>query len=94
MGVKPSVLRFWETQFRSLRPDKSRTNQRLYSRKQVEKALAIKVLLYDRGFTIAGAQRQLRDPRARLAAEGGGLDRELREKLAREVRELLQLVGE
>jgi DNA-binding transcriptional MerR regulator len=89
VGVKPSVLRFWETQFRSLRPDKSRTNQRIYSRKQVERALAIKRLLYDQGYTIAGARRKLRDGNGR----GGGLDRALVEKLVHEVEDLLRLVG-
>jgi len=58
-GVKPSVLRFWETEFRWLRPDKSPTNQRVYTRKQVERVLEVKSLLYERGFTIAGARKQL-----------------------------------
>jgi DNA-binding transcriptional MerR regulator len=89
VGVKPSVLRFWETEFRSLKPAKSRSNQRLYSRKQVERALAIKSLLYDQGFTIPGARRKLAEGR-----NGRGMDDELIEKLVTEVRELLRLVDE
>ena len=58
-GVKPSVLRYWESEFRSLRPTKSRTNQRLYTRADVEKVLKLKTLLYEKKFTIAGARRVL-----------------------------------
>ena len=60
LDVKTHVLRYWETEFSDLQPVKSRTNQRLYRRKDVEKALLIKDLLYRQGFTIAGARHQLR----------------------------------
>jgi DNA-binding transcriptional MerR regulator len=54
------VLRFWETEFPQLKPVKSSTGQRMYRRKDVENVLRIKKLLYDEGFTIAGARQQLR----------------------------------
>jgi DNA-binding transcriptional MerR regulator len=54
------VLRFWETEFPQLRPVKSSTGQRMYRRKDVEAVLRIKKLLYEEGFTIAGARQQLR----------------------------------
>jgi DNA-binding transcriptional MerR regulator len=54
------VLRFWETEFPQLKPVKSSTGQRMYRRKDVEAVLRIKQLLYDEGFTIAGARQQLR----------------------------------
>ncbi|HJV96665.1 MAG TPA: MerR family transcriptional regulator [Albitalea sp.] len=54
------VLRFWETEFAQLKPVKSSTGQRMYRRKDVEAVLHIKTLLYDEGFTIAGARQQLR----------------------------------
>src|SRR5579871_1378789 len=54
------VLRFWETEFPQLRPTKSGTGQRMYRRREVELALHIKKLLYDEGFTIAGARQQLK----------------------------------
>ena len=54
------VLRFWETEFPQLKPVKSSTGQRMYRRKDVEAALRIKKLLYEEGFTIAGARQQLR----------------------------------
>jgi DNA-binding transcriptional MerR regulator len=54
------VLRFWETEFPQLKPVKSSTGQRMYRRKDVESVLRIKKLLYEEGFTIAGARQQLR----------------------------------
>jgi DNA-binding transcriptional MerR regulator len=54
------VLRFWETEFPQLKPVKSSTGQRMYRRKDVEAVLRIRKLLYEEGFTIAGARQQLR----------------------------------
>src|SRR5690348_12581311 len=54
------VLRFWETEFPQLKPVKSSTGQRMYRRKDVENVLQIKKLLYEQGFTIAGARQHLR----------------------------------
>jgi DNA-binding transcriptional MerR regulator len=61
VGVEPHVLRYWETEFRSIRPQKSRKGQRIYSRRDVEKLMRVKDLLYVQGFTIAGARRRLRE---------------------------------
>jgi len=58
--TKPFVLRYWETEFPMLRPVKSPSGHRLYRRKDVDTVLLIKRLLYDEGFTIAGARRHLR----------------------------------
>src|SRR3954467_3890451 len=55
------VLRFWQTEFPQLKPVKSSTGQRMYRRKDVESVLRIKQLLYEQGFTIAGARQYLRD---------------------------------
>lgn len=60
VGVEPHVLRYWETEFRSIRPEKSRKGQRIYSRRDVETLLKVKELLYAHGYTIAGAKRKLR----------------------------------
>src|SRR5271154_7532079 len=54
------VLRFWETEFPQLKPVKSSTGQRMYRHKDVESVLRIKKLLYEEGFTIAGARQQFR----------------------------------
>lgn len=67
LGVRPHVLRYWETEFPALRPDKSRTNQRLYQRRDVEILAEVKRLLYEEGFTIAGARKRMgRFPRPAL----------------------------
>ncbi|MFH1807368.1 MAG: MerR family transcriptional regulator [Pseudomonadota bacterium] len=60
VGVKPYVLRYWESEFAALRPQKSRTRQRMYRRRDVELLLKIKHLLYDRKYTIAGARQLLK----------------------------------
>jgi DNA-binding transcriptional MerR regulator len=54
------VLRFWESEFPQLKPVKSSTGQRMYRRRDVESVLRIKQLLYEQGFTIAGARQHLR----------------------------------
>jgi DNA-binding transcriptional MerR regulator len=59
LEVEPYVLRFWETEFPNLAPQKSKAGHRVYRRKDVEKIMQVKELLYDRGFTIAGARKQL-----------------------------------
>src|ERR1700724_172336 len=55
------VLRFWETEFPQLKPVKSSTGQRMYRKRDVESVVRIKKLLYEDGFTIAGARVQLRE---------------------------------
>lgn len=60
-GVKPHVLRYWETEFGSFRPVKSKTNQRLYKRKDIELVLQLKELLHNQGYTISGARKKLRE---------------------------------
>ena len=60
-AVKPYVLRYWETEFASLRPQKTRSKQRLYRPKDVELLLKIRHLLYDERFTIEGARGRLRE---------------------------------
>jgi len=57
--TKPYVLRYWETEFPTLRPTKSATGHRLYRRQDVEMVLEIKRLLYGEGFTIEGARKYL-----------------------------------
>ena len=59
VGVQAHVLRYWESEFPMLQPQKNRAGQRTYRRKDVEMALRIKALLYDEGFTIAGAKKKL-----------------------------------
>ena len=68
VGVKPYVLRYWETEFSVLRPGKTPSRHRLYRRRDVETLLDIKHLLYEEGFTIAGAKKRLKDGEKEEAA--------------------------
>jgi DNA-binding transcriptional MerR regulator len=75
VGVEPYVLRFWETEFPNFAPQKSKAGHRVYKRKDIENVLRIKELLYDRGFTIAGARRQLSKARVSKAERDQVLNR-------------------
>jgi DNA-binding transcriptional MerR regulator len=66
-GLKTHVLRYWETEFSAIRPNKSRSNQRLYRRQDIDLILRLKDLLYNQGFTIAGARKKLREKPAKIA---------------------------
>jgi DNA-binding transcriptional MerR regulator len=90
-GVEPYVLRFWESEFPRLRPSKTRTSQRVYSRRDVSLVLRIRDLLYEEGYTIVGARRQL--------GRGGGeplqvpaRTRAAIDRVRKEAEELLRLV--
>ena len=91
--VETHVLRFWETEFSSLKPAKSKSGQRTYARKDVLLVLRIRDLLYEDGYTIAGARKRLRrrpdpaeDPLAHPRVRG------LADRIRKEVEDLLQLV--
>jgi|HubBroStandDraft_5_1064220.scaffolds.fasta_scaffold146412_3 DNA-binding transcriptional MerR regulator len=62
VGVEPHVLRYWEREFRTIRPTKSAKGQRVYSRRDVENLMRVRELLYQEGFTIAGAKKKLLHP--------------------------------
>jgi DNA-binding transcriptional MerR regulator len=68
-GLKPHVLRYWETQFEILNPSKNRAGNRIYRSREVELILLVKHLLYDKKFTIDGARQHLKELR-----KGGTLD--------------------
>jgi DNA-binding transcriptional MerR regulator len=67
--VETYVLRFWETQFPQLKPNKSGTGQRLYRRRDVEMALEIKRLVHQQGYTLVGARQALEQGHRQLAAD-------------------------
>lgn len=69
LGVKQYVLRYWETEFEALRPKKSKNNQRVYTRKDVETAMLIKKLLYGDRFSIEGARAALRQLKSQVKEE-------------------------
>jgi DNA-binding transcriptional MerR regulator len=89
VGVPASVLRFWESEFPRIKPQRTDSGQRVYRRTDVELILTIKHLLYDQNFTIKGARKHLRtrtktDP----APEDGNLIAKLRAEL-QQIRDLL-----
>ena len=65
-GVKAHVLRYWESEFSTLRPKKTRTGSRRYRKVDIEEVLAIKGLLYDEGFKIAGAKKMRRQAKLKV----------------------------
>ncbi|HEV3218305.1 MAG TPA: MerR family transcriptional regulator [Candidatus Acidoferrales bacterium] len=71
-ATKTFVLRYWETEFPMLQPVKSPSGHRLYRREDVQTVMEIRRLLYDEGFTIAGARRHLREHAGHDAAHNGG----------------------
>ena len=94
-AVKPYVLRYWETEFRSIKPQKTRSQQRLYRRKDLELLLKTRHLLYDERFTIEGARARLRElgddePAAPVPAPA--MDRELAKKLKQGLLDLIRIV--
>lgn len=98
-GVPAYVLRFWESEFPQLKPNKGGTGQRLYRRRDVEMALRIKTLLYDEGYTITGARQAFRtELRAGREAPAPGestgelVDASYLRALQKELRELLTLL--
>jgi DNA-binding transcriptional MerR regulator len=95
-AVKPYVLRYWETEFRSLKPQKTRSQQRLYKRRDVELLLKIRGLLYEQRFTIEGARARLRemghDEGAAPALPPPEIDRETLKKIKQGLLDLIRLV--
>jgi DNA-binding transcriptional MerR regulator len=104
-GIKPYVLRFWESEFSGLGPKKSGTGHRLYRRKDVELVLEIKRLLYEKRFTIEGARKMLEArPKRESAPKPVAVPRQqgelfagspaFHQELRRELSELLVLLKE
>src|ERR1700758_3455798 len=77
VGVEPHVLRYWEREFRTVRPTKSARGQRVYSRRDVENLMRVRELLYKEGFTIAGARKKLRQSELPDPDEAGKSRKEL-----------------
>ena len=92
--VESYVLRFWESEFPRLKPSKARSKQRVYTRKDVALVLRIRDLLYEEGFTIAGARRQLRTAGGPAPAEVPARTRATLSRVRKEALDLLQLVGD
>jgi DNA-binding transcriptional MerR regulator len=100
--VQPYVLRYWETEFPALAPNKSGGGQRMYSRAEIDIILRIKQLLYSEGFTIAGAKKKLEgEPTpaavvadAAPAAPANGNAAKTLKKVKRELNAILRMLEE
>ena len=97
-ALKPYVLRYWETEFHSIKPQKTRSGQRLYRRQDVELILRIRDLLYEQRFTITGARSRLRelghDEAAPPPLPPPQVNLETMRKIKQAVQELIGLVEE
>lgn len=96
VGVKPYVLRYWETEFPMVRPGKTRSKHRLYRRRDVEVLLEVKRLLHAERYTIDGAKKRLKVPTRAATEQREQMvlplgERTYREMLVRVKRELLEL---
>jgi DNA-binding transcriptional MerR regulator len=69
LDVEPYVLRYWESEFKILKPTRTRARQRLYHKRDLELLMEIKHLLYDEKFTIAGAKKRLQEMKKQSSAE-------------------------
>lgn len=91
-GLKPHVLRYWESQFRALNPAKNRSGNRVYQRREIELITFVKHLLYDEKYTIDGARQKLDEHRKRGAlrpAARSALDLQTIAGLEEELRAIL-----
>ena len=88
IGVKPYVLRFWESEFPQIRPLRAGSKQRTYQRKDLETLLEVKKLLYEEKMTIEGAKRRLRQEKA----EETRPDRLFLESINTELNEILKIL--
>src|SRR5262245_17892691 len=92
--VQPYVLRYWETEFPQLAPNKSGGGQRLYTRREIDTILRIKELLYREGFTIAGAKKKLETELTSAPEAGAAPQSDVIGNVKKELREILRILKE
>ncbi len=90
LQIKPYVLRYWETEFLNLKPQKSPTGRRMYFKKDVELALLIRTLLYQEGFSIKGAKKTLKNLKNQL--RGYHKDQSFKEQVEKDLSLLIQRI--
>jgi DNA-binding transcriptional MerR regulator len=92
LGVQPYVIRYWESEFKTVRPIRTRSDQRLYRHKDVEELLMIRQLLYDENFTINGARKRLGKVRGEESVAGRDGLAELLSEIEKGLRNIRELV--
>lgn len=96
MQVEPYVLRYWETEFEELQPEKNPMGQRIYRPRDIEVIYLIKKLLYEEGYTIVGARKQLKKELTKVGDDSSMSSEELSEDLRKirwELKEILTLLS-
>lgn len=96
VGLKPHVLRYWESQFPALKPSKNRAGNRVYQRKEIRLVILVKRLLYEEKYTIEGARQKVEELRRGGDVEEAAqrsLDRATVDEVRAELREIVDLLG-
>jgi DNA-binding transcriptional MerR regulator len=88
VGVEPYVLRYWESEFPQVRPERADSNQRTYQRKDLENLLTVKKLLYEEKMTIEGARRRLRQEKGNWIS----VDSSVLDEIKTELSEILRML--
>ena len=89
IGVEPYVLRYWESEFSQIRPERADSNQRTYQRQDLENLLLIKKLLYEERMTIEGAKRRLKQEKDKKTT----VDSTLLEDIKTELKEIFKMLA-
>jgi DNA-binding transcriptional MerR regulator len=95
-GLKPHVLRYWETQFKELSPSKNRAGNRVYRAREIKLIELVKHLLYEEKYTIDGARQKLermREDGSLEEATGRALDRQALHKIRDGLRDIVRILG-
>ncbi len=89
IGVRPYVLRYWETEFLAIRPKRADSRQRIYQREDIETIREIKKLLYEEKLTVEGARRRLKSSKKTQSVSPDNLLKEIKEEL-KQILKILQ----
>jgi DNA-binding transcriptional MerR regulator len=93
LNVQPYVIRYWESEFKTVRPIRTRSDQRLYRRQDVAQLLLIRKLLYEEKFTINGARKQLQKMRGEEPAGARDAQEELLAEIEKGLRQIRKIVS-
>ena len=93
LGVKPYVIRYWESEFKTIKPVRTKSAQRLYRKKDVQDLAIIKTLLYTDRFTISGAKKYLSKTKGETVRAGEDPDRKLLVEIKRGLQQIRDMVS-
>ena len=93
LNVETYVIRYWETEFRTVSPVRTKTAQRLYRKKDVQELLTIKNLLYSQRFTIDGAKKQLHKIRGNSEPETINSEKQMLNRIKKELQQIRAMIS-